>query len=178
MLCHTQLISIRIAVPIGQTDTIFIKPNANSQMHKLLCIDDKTKRRKNACKYIQLVAVPANELVQTTLQAQYGKIRLQWLPPARLNALILHFEPSARTAWHTHPLGQTLHITQGSGLICKRGEKPQKIQAGDSVWIPANIEHWHGAGLTTHMTHIAIQETKEGSAAMWLEHVTDQDYKA
>ena len=98
--------------------------------------------------------------------------------PARLNALIVHFEPSARTAWHTHPLGQTLHITQASGLICKRGEKPQKIQAGDSVWIPANVEHWHGAGPTTHMTHIAIQETQEGSAAMWLEHVTDQDYKA
>lgn len=98
--------------------------------------------------------------------------------PARLNALTVHFEPGARTAWHTHPLGQTLHVTQGAGLICLRGEKPNPIHPGDTVWIPAGVEHWHGAGPDTHMTHIAMQEVRDGSAATWLEHVTDADYSA
>lgn len=98
--------------------------------------------------------------------------------PARINALSVHFEPGARTAWHTHPLGQTLHVTQGAGLICKRGETPQPIRAGDTVWIPAGVEHWHGAAATTQMTHIAMQEMKNGSAATWLEHVSDADYNA
>lgn len=96
--------------------------------------------------------------------------------PARLHALTVHFEPGARTAWHTHPLGQTLHVTQGSGLICKRGETPQSIRAGDTIWIPAGVEHWHGAGPTTCMTHIAMQECDENGAATWLEQVSDQDY--
>ncbi|WP_420012457.1 cupin domain-containing protein [Tateyamaria sp.] len=98
--------------------------------------------------------------------------------PARLHALTVHFEPGARTAWHTHPLGQTLHVTQGAGLICLRGEKPSAITAGDTVWIPAGIEHWHGAGPDTHMTHIAMQEVQDGSAATWLELVSDTDYSA
>lgn len=96
--------------------------------------------------------------------------------PARLNALSVHFAPGARTAWHTHPLGQTLHVTQGAGLICLRGETPQDIRAGDTVWIPAGVEHWHGAGPETTMTHIAMQEAQDGSAAMWLEQVSDADY--
>jgi quercetin dioxygenase-like cupin family protein len=98
--------------------------------------------------------------------------------PARLHALSVHFEPGARTAWHTHPLGQTLHVTQGAGLICKRGEVPQPIRAGDTVWIPPGVEHWHGAGSTTQMTHIAMQEALGDSAATWLEQVTDADYNA
>lgn len=98
--------------------------------------------------------------------------------PARLNALRVHFEPGARTAWHTHPLGQTLHVVQGCGLICKRGEFAQTIRPGDTVWIPPGVEHWHGAGPDTYMTHIAMQETEDGSAATWLEQVTDADYNA
>lgn len=98
--------------------------------------------------------------------------------PARLHALSVHFEPGARTAWHTHPLGQTLHVTQGAGLICSRGEAPRAIRAGDTVWIPPGQEHWHGAGPETTMTHIAMQEMQEGSAANWLEHVSDADYLA
>ncbi len=96
--------------------------------------------------------------------------------PARLNALTVHFEPGARTAWHTHPLGQTLHVTAGAGRIALRGEAPQTITAGDTVWIPPDVEHWHGAGPDTGMTHIAMQEVHDGSAATWLEHVTDADY--
>lgn len=96
--------------------------------------------------------------------------------PARLHALAVHFAPGARTAWHTHPLGQTLHVTQGAGLICRRGEAPQPIRAGDTVWIPADVEHWHGAGPDTAMTHIAMQEMQNGSAATWLEQVSDAEF--
>ncbi|MEP4248147.1 cupin domain-containing protein [Tateyamaria sp.] len=96
--------------------------------------------------------------------------------PARLHALSVHFEPGARTAWHTHPLGQTLHVTQGSGRVCLRGQTPKTINPGDTVWIPPGIEHWHGAGPETQMTHIAMQEMDNGSAATWLEHVSDADY--
>lgn len=96
--------------------------------------------------------------------------------PARLHALTVHFEPGARTAWHTHPLGQTLHVTQGAGLVCTRGQPPQVIRAGDTVWIPAGVEHWHGAGPNTMMTHIAMQEMLDGNAADWLELVSDADY--
>lgn len=96
--------------------------------------------------------------------------------PARLNALMVHFEPAARTAWHTHPLGQTLHVTQGAGLVCLRGEAPRTIRDGDTVWIPPHVEHWHGAGPDTAMTHIAMQEVKDGTAANWLEHVSDGDF--
>ena len=97
--------------------------------------------------------------------------------PARLHAVSVHFEPGARTAWHTHPLGQTLHVTQGAGLVCLRGEVPRPIRPGDTVWIPAGVEHWHGAGPDTSMTHIAMQEMQDGLAATWLEHVSDADYR-
>ncbi|WP_299048942.1 cupin domain-containing protein [uncultured Tateyamaria sp.] len=97
-------------------------------------------------------------------------------PPARLHALAVHFAPGARTAWHTHPLGQTLHVTQGAGLVCLRGEAPQQIRPGDTVWIPADVEHWHGAAPDTAMTHIAMQEAVDGAAATWLEQVSDADY--
>ncbi|MEO0937452.1 MAG: cupin domain-containing protein [Pseudomonadota bacterium] len=96
--------------------------------------------------------------------------------PARLNALRVRFEPGARTAWHTHPLGQTLHVIEGVGRVCKRGEAPQTIHAGDTVWIPPGVEHWHGASRDIGMTHIAMQEAQDGSAAMWLDHVTDAEY--
>lgn len=96
--------------------------------------------------------------------------------PARVNALMVTFEPGGRTNWHTHPLGQTLHVISGSGLIALRGEDPQVIRAGDTVWIPQDVEHWHGAGPETAMTHLAIQERAGDSAADWLEPVSEQDY--
>lgn len=97
--------------------------------------------------------------------------------PSRLNALIVRFDPGARTAWHTHPFGQTIHILSGKGLICRRGESPQEILPGDTVFFDAGEEHWHGAGPDTAMTHIAMQEEDEtGSAATWLEKVSDADY--
>ena len=96
--------------------------------------------------------------------------------PARVRALKVAFEPGARTAWHTHPLGQTLHIISGTGLMGLRNETPQLIQAGDTVWIPPGEEHWHGASATNSMTHIAIQEALNGSVADWLEMVSDEQY--
>ena len=86
------------------------------------------------------------------------------------------FEPGARTAWHTHPFGQTLHVESGVGLIAKRSEAPQVIRPGDSIWIPAGVEHWHGAGPDTGMVHLALQEAENGKTADWLEHVSDADY--
>ncbi len=96
--------------------------------------------------------------------------------PARVRALRVSFEPGARTAWHTHPLGQTLYIVHGTGLICVRNNKPQLMRMGDTIWIPPHEEHWHGATATNSMTHIAIQEAQNGQVAEWLEHVTDEDY--
>lgn len=96
--------------------------------------------------------------------------------PARLNALSVTFEPGARTAWHTHPLGQTLIVTSGAGLAQKDGEAIQRLLPGDVVWFEPGEKHWHGAGPDTAMTHIALQEALDGSAADWLEQVTDAQY--
>ena len=97
--------------------------------------------------------------------------------PARVRALRVSFEPGARTAWHTHPLGQTLHVISGVGLMGLRNEAPQLIKAGDTVWIPPDEEHWHGASATNSMTHIAIQEALNGSVAEWLDKVSDGEYQ-
>ena len=97
--------------------------------------------------------------------------------PARVRALKVAFEPGARTAWHTHPLGQTLHVINGVGFMGLRNEVPQVIKAGDTVWIPPGEEHWHGASATNSMTHIAIQEALNGSVAEWLEQVSDDQYR-
>jgi quercetin dioxygenase-like cupin family protein len=97
--------------------------------------------------------------------------------PARVRALRVSFEPGARTAWHIHPLGQTLHVISGVGLMGLRNEAPQLIKAGDTVWIPPGEEHWHGASATNSMTHIAIQEALNGSVAEWLDKVSDCEYQ-
>ena len=96
--------------------------------------------------------------------------------PARVRALRVTFEPAARTAWHTHPLGQTLYVINGIGLIGLRNKAPQTINAGDTIWIPPGEEHWHGASATNSMTHIAIQEELNGRVAEWLEKVSDEQY--
>ena len=98
--------------------------------------------------------------------------------PARIRALSVSFEPGARTAWHTHPLGQTLYVIAGNGLIGLRNEVPKNIKAGDTVWIPPGEEHWHGASASNAMTHIAIQEALNGRVAEWLEQVSDHDYNS
>ena len=88
------------------------------------------------------------------------------------------FEPGARTAWHTHPLGQTLYIISGVGRIQTKGQPVREIKAGDVVWIPPGEKHWHGGAPTTGMVHIAMQESLDGNHATWLEQVTDEEYSA
>jgi quercetin dioxygenase-like cupin family protein len=97
--------------------------------------------------------------------------------PARVTGVLVTFEPGARTAWHTHPLGQTLIITSGCGWAQCLGGPVEEIRPGDVIWFPPGEKHWHGATATTAMTHIAIQEQLDGKAAEWLEKVTDEEYK-
>jgi quercetin dioxygenase-like cupin family protein len=97
-------------------------------------------------------------------------------PPARIRANRVTFEPGARTAWHTHPLGQTLHVILGVGRVQTWGGPVREIKAGDTVWIPPGEKHWHGAASRTGMVHIAMQEALDGSHVTWLGHVTDEQY--
>lgn len=96
--------------------------------------------------------------------------------PALVQGANVTFEPGARTAWHTHPLGQTLIITAGCGRVRKWGGPVEEIRPGDVVWIPPGEKHWHGAGPTTAMMHIAIQERKDGKTVEWAEKVSDEQY--
>jgi quercetin dioxygenase-like cupin family protein len=98
--------------------------------------------------------------------------------PARTFGANVTFEPGARTAWHTHPLGQTLIETAGCGFAQHWGGRVEEIRPGDVVWFPPGEKHWHGATATTAMTHIAIVEQLEGKGADWLEKVTDEQYQA
>ncbi|MGD9368798.1 MAG: cupin domain-containing protein [Desulfobacteraceae bacterium] len=96
--------------------------------------------------------------------------------PSRTTGASVTFEPGARTAWHTHPLGQTLIVTTGHGLVQQDGGPIEEIRPGDVVWFPPGEKHWHGASPNTAMTHIAIQETLDGKSVDWLEHVSDEQY--
>jgi quercetin dioxygenase-like cupin family protein len=98
--------------------------------------------------------------------------------PARVSGAVVTFEPGARTAWHTHPLGQTIIVTSGCGRAQRLGGPVEEIQAGDIVWFPPGEKHWHGAAPTTAMTHLAIQEQLDGKAVDWMEKVTDAEYSA
>lgn len=98
--------------------------------------------------------------------------------PARAVSLSVTFEPGARTAWHTHPLGQTLIVTAGCGRVQRWGGPVEEIRPGDAVWLPPGEKHWHGASPTTAMTHIAIEEELDGKWADWMEKVSDEQYQA
>jgi quercetin dioxygenase-like cupin family protein len=116
-------------------------------------------------------------------EAEYfsGAVRIEPLfnapEPARVAGASVTFEPGARTAWHTHPLGQTLIVTSGRGLAQRDGGPIEEIHPGDVVWFPPGEKHWHGATPTTSMTHIAIQEKLDGKAVEWLEKVSDEQYQ-
>ncbi|OHX12766.1 cupin [Chromobacterium sphagni] len=96
--------------------------------------------------------------------------------PARVSVASVTFEPGARSAWHTHPLGQTLIVTAGCGWTQCAGGSIVEIRAGDVIWCPPGRKHWHGASATTSMTHIAVQESLNGKNVEWLEKVTDEEY--
>ena len=109
-----------------------------------------------------------------------GNVRMDPLnsppEPARVAMVHVTFEPGARTAWHTHPLGQTLIVTSGCGRVQRDGGPVEAIHAGDVVWFSPGEKHWHGAAATTAMSHIAVQEKQDGTPVHWLEHVTDAQY--
>lgn len=111
-----------------------------------------------------------------------GSVRMDPLfktsEPARAVGVSVTFEPGARTNWHTHPLGQSLIVTFGVGLVQRWGDPIEEIRPGDVVWIPPGEKHWHGASPTNAMTHIAIQEQLDGKTVDWLEKVTDEQYGA
>jgi quercetin dioxygenase-like cupin family protein len=98
--------------------------------------------------------------------------------PARAVGGTVTFEPGARTAWHTHPLGQTLIVTAGAGLVQREGGPIEAIYPGDVVWFPPGLKHWHGATPATAMTHIAIQEALDGKVVDWMEKVSDEQYNS
>jgi quercetin dioxygenase-like cupin family protein len=110
-----------------------------------------------------------------------GSVRVDRLfqphAPARASAAHVTFEPGARTAWHTHPLGQTLIITSGCGWAQREGGPVEEVHPGDVIWFPPGEKHWHGATPTTAMTHIAIQEAVDGKVVDWMEHVSDEQYR-
>jgi quercetin dioxygenase-like cupin family protein len=110
-----------------------------------------------------------------------GAVRIdplfQTSAPARVAGASVTFEPGARTAWHTHPLGQTLIVTSGRGLVQREGGAIEEINPGDVIWFPPGEKHWHGAAPTTAMTHIAIQENLDGKVVEWMEKVSDEQYQ-
>jgi quercetin dioxygenase-like cupin family protein len=109
-----------------------------------------------------------------------GSVRVDPLfqanPPSRTSGAYVTFEPGARSAWHTHPLGQTLIVTAGAGRVQRWGGPVEELRPGDVVWTPPGEKHWHGASPNTAMTHIAIQETVDGKAVEWMEKVSDAQY--
>ena len=109
-----------------------------------------------------------------------GAVRIdapfQATEPASVGGATVTFEPGARTAWHTHPLGQTLIVTQGRGWLQEWGKTAEILNQGDIAWIPPGVKHWHGASAQTAMTHLAIAEAVNGSPVTWLEKVTDEQY--
>jgi quercetin dioxygenase-like cupin family protein len=111
-----------------------------------------------------------------------GTVRIQPLlqapDPARAIGASVTFEPGARTAWHTHPLGQTLIVTAGCGLAQQEGGPVAEIRPGDVIWFAPGEKHWHGATASSAMTHIAIQEQLDGKAVDWMEKVSDEQYQA
>ncbi|MEM9267431.1 MAG: cupin domain-containing protein [Pseudomonadota bacterium] len=98
------------------------------------------------------------------------------ITPSKLSALRVTFLAGARTHWHTHPLGQTLFVLDGFGQVVVRGETPVALRPGDTVHIPAHVDHWHGSTVSTAMTHLAMLEAQDGQTATWGEAVTDEDF--
>jgi len=132
---------------------------------------------------MEIVRIGSQPSVKGLVERYTGTVRidplfLTPLDPSRVTSANVTFEPGARTAWHIHPLGQTLIVTAGCGLVQRAGGPVEQIRPGDVVRIAPGEKHWHGATATTAMSHTAIQEQLDGSTAAWLEHVTDEEYQA
>ncbi|WP_274628015.1 cupin domain-containing protein [Arvimicrobium flavum] len=124
------------------------------------------------CGSVATIQAPENYFTGRVLQTPV----IEKEAPARLRAVMVSFEPGARTAWHTHPLGQTLYVMSGAGLVQTAGEPIREIRAGDVVSFAPGEKHWHGAGPKTAMTHLAMQEALDGVTADWMEKVSDEQY--
>ncbi|MEV0048995.1 (R)-mandelonitrile lyase [Saccharopolyspora sp. NPDC003752] len=127
--------------------------------------------------------IPVNDTVKAPAAAFTGDVHVTPLkkaePPSRLVAALVRFTPGARTNWHSHAVGQTLHVTEGVGFVVNRDGKVIRVRAGDTVWTPPGEEHWHGGTNSTCMSHIAMVEgTDDGDGTTWLEPVTDEQYTA
>ena len=133
--------------------------------------------REELNRRLGLLAASAEAIRQLMPRSGIKKSKAQVGDPMRLNAGSVTFEPGARTAWHTHPLGQTLIITSGLGWVQYDGGSIEEVRPGDVVWFPPGLKHWHGASPTTAMTHIAIQESLDGKNVDWLEKVSDEQYR-
>ena len=125
--------------------------------------------------------IPSSNPVQGPAEMFTGEVTIETIKPvsenSRLSISSVHFEPGARAAWHSHPHGQTLIVTEGVGVIQRKGEPIQLIKKGEVVWTEPNEEHWHGGSANSSMTHLAIQELDDqGNLATWGKHVTDEEY--
>ncbi|WP_410933815.1 cupin domain-containing protein [Pseudomonas sp. W5-01] len=131
---------------------------------------------------MSVVVTPVGSQPSAVGPAEYftGKVRVdapfKGTDGARIGGATVTFEPGARTAWHTHPLGQTLIVTAGAGYVQQERQARQAIRPGDTVWIPPHVKHWHGAAADMGMSHIAIAEALDGKTVEWLEQVSDEDY--
>ena len=135
---------------------------------------EETIMEKRPCGSIPSKRMPADWFTGTVWQDPI----IEAPDPARLRAVWVRFEPKARTAWHTHPLGQTLGIVSGTGRVQTQGGPVREVRAGDVIWFAPGEKHWHGAGPDTAMEHLAMQEALDGRAVDWMEHVTDAEYGA
>jgi quercetin dioxygenase-like cupin family protein len=143
-----------------------------------ILITDVTERRKATMDIKRNGSRPSTKAPEAYFS---GAVRVEPVfqvgEPVRLNGGSVTFEPGARTAWHTHPLGQTLIVTAGLGWVQTEGGPIEEIRPGDVVWFPPGEKHWHGATPTTAMTHIAVQESLNGKNVDWLEKVSDEQYR-
>jgi len=129
---------------------------------------------------VKVTRIGSQPSIKGSAETFSGAVRIDSLfqagSPGRVGGGFVTFEPGARTAWHTHPLGQTLIVTTGAGRVRQWGGVIQEIKAGDSVWIPPGVKHWHGATASTAMTHIAIAEALDGKVVDWMEKVSDEQF--
>jgi quercetin dioxygenase-like cupin family protein len=136
---------------------------------------------RNTTMQIQIQRVGSQASVRGPADWFTGTVRLDPMfdaeDPSRVSGASVSFEPGARTAWHTHPLGQHIIITSGLGWVQQEGGEIQEVRPGDVVWFPPAVKHWHGATPENAMTHIAIQESQDGSPVDWLEKVSDEQYR-
>lgn len=155
-----------------------------SRLHGLIvsvvCIFASATYASDNADVIRITHSGASPSTQGSTQRFSGQVRIDMMfqssPPSRMSGGAITFEPGARTAWHTHPLGQTLIVTSGRGWIQQWDAEKQEMATGDIVSIPPGVKHWHGATPTTGMSHIALQEALDGTNVNWLEQVTDEQF--